>query len=148
MVAIKSQLKKNIKNEAGFTLLEILAVIVILGILAVVATPKYFDLQSKAKDKAMEASRAEAISRVNQYFAEQVLDGTPPYGIVYSNDSLDLANFGTDFSATVTSGGAAVDPDDENPPDIIITITAVAATDGGTLEGGAEQRVEIPRPGL
>ena len=40
-------MKKNlVKNEEGFTLVEIIAVLVILGILAAVAIPKYFDLQS------------------------------------------------------------------------------------------------------
>ena len=34
-------------NQRGFTLLEIIAVLVILGILAAVAVPKYIDLQEE-----------------------------------------------------------------------------------------------------
>jgi MSHA pilin protein MshA len=37
------------KNEAGFTLIELVIVIVILGILASVAIPKYEDMREQAR---------------------------------------------------------------------------------------------------
>lgn len=96
-------LKPELDN-AGFTLLEIIAVLVILSILAVVAVPRYFDLQTQARDRAMATGVAEGLARVNGYFAQQVLNGATPSQIDYSNTTLrtDLG----DFTMNVTGGGA------------------------------------------
>ena len=48
-------------NESGFTLLEIIAVMVILSILAAVAVPKYVSLDESARQRAIDS----AISELN-----------------------------------------------------------------------------------
>lgn len=102
MGALRSRTDKPELDNAGFTLLEIIAVIVIMSILAVVAVPRYFDLQTQARERAMSTGLAEGIGRVNSYFAQQILSGTRPESIVYSDETLGT-NLG-DFTLAV--GGA------------------------------------------
>ena len=63
-------------TEAGFTLIEIVMVLVLLGILAAVAVPKYFDLEEKARMSAFNASMAELQARINGRFAQELLGGS------------------------------------------------------------------------
>lgn len=66
--------KKILKNEKGFTLIEIIAVIIIMGILAAVAVPKFFDMQEDAKRAALNGALSEAAARFNHAFARYILD--------------------------------------------------------------------------
>ena len=70
-----TQSRKDRKKEQGFTLIEIVAVLIILGILAAVAVPKYFDLQADARANAAMAAVAETQSRLNGEFARLLLQG-------------------------------------------------------------------------
>ncbi|MDP3704850.1 MAG: type II secretion system protein [Legionellaceae bacterium] len=44
----------RMKNQKGFTMIELVIVIVILGILAAVAIPRFIDLQSNAQQAAID----------------------------------------------------------------------------------------------
>lgn len=55
----------KVGNNKGFTLIELIVVIVILGILAAVAAPKFMDLQSDARKASLQGMAAAIKSAVN-----------------------------------------------------------------------------------
>ena len=62
-----------IRNQKGFTLLEIIAVLVILGILAAVAVPRYIALQDEARGKSGQSALAEVTGRLSSAYGSLLL---------------------------------------------------------------------------
>lgn len=63
------------KYNKGFTLIEIVAILILIGILMAVAASKYFDMRDEAQKRAALATVAEAQSRINSVFAQRILSG-------------------------------------------------------------------------
>ncbi len=100
-------------TEKGFTLIEIITVLIILGILASVAIPKYINIQKEARIKILETAFAAAISNVNLSFSSFILKynekpiriigggssnySKPQYWIGYKNKSTPIERQVGDF---------------------------------------------------
>ncbi|MCU0586893.1 MAG: prepilin-type N-terminal cleavage/methylation domain-containing protein [Syntrophobacteraceae bacterium] len=66
--------RKILGNQGGFTLVEIIAVLVILGILGAVAVPKYMDLTNDARAKAAQGQISELKGRLSVALAGHMLE--------------------------------------------------------------------------
>ncbi|MCM3743483.1 prepilin-type N-terminal cleavage/methylation domain-containing protein [Sporosarcina luteola] len=67
---MKKLLQKRLKNEKGLTLVELLAVIVILGIIAAIAVPAIGGVIQNSKYNAVKADALNAINAANLYFID------------------------------------------------------------------------------
>jgi MSHA pilin protein MshA len=65
---------KTLQKQAGFTLIELVVVIVILGILAATAAPKFIDLTSDAKASVMKGVEGSIESAVSIMHAKALID--------------------------------------------------------------------------
>ena len=66
---------KNLTKQKGFTLIELVVVIVILGILAVTAAPKFIDITSDAKGAVIEAVKGSMNSAADLAHAKALVQG-------------------------------------------------------------------------
>ena len=94
-------MKRN--TSKGFTLIELIMVIVILGILAAVAVPKFFSFQDKALIAAEKGYIGNLKSGLNTYAANQIVNGS---GRAYPKS--DLVNI-TQFLTAITDDADSTD---------------------------------------
>jgi len=118
------------RGQAGFTLIEIIAVLVILGILAVVAIPKYLDMQKQAAVNAVQGGLAALVSQVSMDYAAAIM-ASPSLASTWTGitgTGTDATNTGSlrtigDFAGSyAVNGGVAT-----------VTITAGATAAGSNV---------------
>jgi prepilin-type N-terminal cleavage/methylation domain-containing protein len=108
------------RARRAFTLVELIAVIVVLAILSAVAIPKYFDYSANAKASAVKGTLGAVRSAVANFYANSAVNGSPAYPTL-----LQLQTTGTvmqedmptnPYKATPSNMIAAATYNAANPP--------------------------------
>lgn len=119
------------KNEKGFTLIEIIAVLVILGILAATAIPKYFDMQEEAEVKSLNVALNDMKSRAVTAYAKSMIENNgvaqtiSAFSVLGFTSTDDVTDAYQDFVGTWNfAGNTQINYDGKNFDSATFTLTA------------------------
>lgn len=88
----------------GFTLLETLTVIVILGVLSVLAVPKVIDIVNTSEEKVALNSAKQYIQAVNKYLVENDFQKAGTYNVAEANKEMSPLNNLVEVSGNLPTG--------------------------------------------
>ncbi|MFM2591037.1 type II secretion system protein [Vibrio sp. TBV020] len=125
------------KRQGGFTLIELVVVIVILGILAVTAAPRFLNLQQDARQASLQGLKGAIDGAAGIVYGKAAIEGEETSTVAVDVDNIEtifgyptasndgigeaVVGFTNDWSSAVVSGAT--------PASIVVTFRDATLTD-------------------
>ncbi|GAB7218600.1 type II secretion system protein [Vibrio comitans] len=141
------------KKQGGFTLIELVVVIVILGILAVTAAPRFLNLQSDARESSLQGLKGAMAGAGSIVYGKAAIEGVERDEISGAYPTLeDLTEINFGYPAASEDGLVSVVQGLEDPNEWVYAVqTEGAANTQGvlvaTFAGTASQAADITATG-
>ncbi len=95
-------MRNHTKSSKGFTLVEIMIVVVIIGLLAAMAIPAFQKVRASSQDKAVLNNLRQLSSAADQYFLEKGVSSVASADLVGTNSTQYIKQIQTVASETYT----------------------------------------------
>lgn len=100
---------KRLRNQGGFTLIELVIIILVLGILAATAIPRFYDMSAKAKQAAEKGVVGGVRGGIAIMYASNLLNGSTNFPAALGGTNPGTASSGNLFFGSVISPGIDAD---------------------------------------